>query len=70
MLTSKQLSAKLGISRTTIGKLRRAGQLTARICNDHGEWLYWLPAPISSPAHDASSTPADLAVTSTAGGAV
>jgi hypothetical protein len=46
MLTSKQVSAKLGISRTTIGKLRRDGQLKARICNDHGEWLHWLPEPI------------------------
>jgi hypothetical protein len=70
MLTSKQVSTKLGISRTTIGKLRGAGQLKARICNDHGEWLYWLPEPIPSPPNDSSSTPADLAVTSTAGGAV
>lgn len=70
MLTSKQVCAKLGISRTTIGKLRRDGQLKARICNDHGEWLDWLPEPIPSPGHDSSSTPADLAVTSTAQGAV
>jgi DNA invertase Pin-like site-specific DNA recombinase len=68
MLTSKQVSATLGISRTTIGKRRRDGQLKARICNDHGEWLYWLPDPIASPAPDPSSTRA--AVTSTAGGAV
>jgi DNA invertase Pin-like site-specific DNA recombinase len=70
MLTSKQVSAKLGISRTTIGKLRRDGQLKARICNDHGEWLYWLPEPIPSPANHSSPTPADLVVTSTAGGVV
>lgn len=70
MLTSKQVSAKLGISRTTIGRLRREGQLKARICNDHGEWLYWLPEPIPSLANDSSSTSAEPVVTSTGGGAV
>jgi hypothetical protein len=70
MLTSKQLSATLNISRTTIGRLRRDGQLKARICNDHGEWLYWPPEPIAAPAHPSSSALADHMVTSTAGGAV
>ena len=70
MLTSKQVSATLGISRTTIGRLRREGQLKARICNDHGEWLYWPPEAIPSAANASSSTAADLVVTSTAGGAV
>ena len=69
MLTRKQLSTKLGISRTTIGRLRTEGHLKARICNDHGEWLYWPPEPIPSPANH-SSTSADHMVTSTAGGAV
>jgi len=55
MLTSKQVSAKLGISRTTIGRLRSEGRLKARLCNDHGEWLYWLPEPSPSPASDSSS---------------
>ena len=70
MLTSKQLSAALNIGRTTIGRLRRDGQLKARICNDHGEWLYWAPEPITAPAHHSSSTLADPMVTPTAGGAV
>jgi len=67
MLTSKQVSATLGISRTTIGRLRREGRLKARLCNDHGEWLYWLPEPSPSPARDSSS---EDVITSTAGGAV
>jgi DNA invertase Pin-like site-specific DNA recombinase len=66
MLTSKQLSATLGISRTTIGKLRTQRRLKARICTDNGEWLYWLPEPRSLPP-----TPSpDQNVTSTVGGAV
>ena len=67
MLTSKQVSAKLGISRTTIGRLRRDGQLTARLCNDHGEWLYSLPESSLSSTRDSSS---EDVITSTAGGAV
>jgi DNA invertase Pin-like site-specific DNA recombinase len=67
MLTSKQVSAKLGISRTTIGRLRREGQLKARLCNDHGEWLYWLPEPSPPSTRDSSS---EDVITSTAGGAV
>jgi len=70
MLTGKQLSTKLGISRTTIGRLRTEGHLKACICNDHGQWLYWPPEPIGSPANHSSSTSTDHAVTSTAGGAV
>jgi hypothetical protein len=42
MPTKKQLSAMLGVSRTTIGKLRTQGRLRARICNDQGECLMWL----------------------------
>jgi len=67
MLTSKKVSAKLGISRTTIGRLRREGQLKARLCNDHGEWLYWLSEPSPSSTRDSSS---EDVITSTAGGAV
>jgi hypothetical protein len=62
MVTSKQLATQLDISRTTIGKWRRQGRLVGRICNDHGEWLYWPPG---SPMHAS-----DRSVTSTAGGAV
>jgi hypothetical protein len=40
MLTGKQIAAQLGVRRTTIGRWRRAGRLTARICNEMGEWLY------------------------------
>jgi hypothetical protein len=64
-LTVNQVSAMLGLSRTSIGKLRLQGKLQGRICNDHGQWLYWLPKPM----------PSDLAqqsrcVSSTAGDAI
>jgi hypothetical protein len=45
-LTVKQVSARLGISRDAINKRRVQGKLKARICNDHGQWLYWLPEPV------------------------
>ena len=44
-LTVKEVSARLGISRDAINKRRLQGKLKARICNDHGQWLYWLPEP-------------------------
>jgi hypothetical protein len=49
-LTVKQVSARLGISRDAINKRRLQGKLKARICNDHGQWLYWLagPKPVSN----------------------
>jgi hypothetical protein len=70
MITRKQLCDRLGVSRTTIGKLRTRGRLKARICNDHGEWLYWppeeqIPPPATSPAEST-----DPSVTSTARGAL
>jgi DNA invertase Pin-like site-specific DNA recombinase len=40
MLTGQQIAAQLGVRRTTIGRWRREGRLTARICNEMGEWLY------------------------------
>jgi DNA invertase Pin-like site-specific DNA recombinase len=46
MLTCRQLSEKLGIKRSTISRWRVRGLIKARICNDHGEWLYWLPTEI------------------------
>jgi hypothetical protein len=46
MLTTKQLGDKLGIERSTIGRWRVQGLIEARICNDAGEWLYWLPKQI------------------------
>jgi hypothetical protein len=66
MLTRKQVSAKFGIGRTTLGRWRADGRIKARICNDRGEWLYWPPD-----RRLASGTPAhDPMVDSTAGGAV
>lgn len=46
MLTRRQLSENLGIERTTISRWRERGLIKARICNDHGEWLYWLPTEV------------------------
>jgi hypothetical protein len=66
MLTRKQLSATLGISRTAIGKLRTQGRLKAGICTAGGEWLYWPPEPTPLPPTPSS----DQNVTSTVGGAV
>ena len=66
MLTGKQISAKLGVGRNTLGRWRAKGSIKARICNDRGEWLYWPPeqlVPSGAPSLDPM-------VTSTAGGAV
>ncbi len=66
MLTGTQMCAKLGVCRTTLGHLRTKGRVKARICNDHGEWLYWPLEP-----HPASEIPPNDAVdSSAAGGAV
>ena len=43
-LTRRQTSTRLGVTRSTLGRWRQVGRIKARICNDHGEWLYWLPA--------------------------
>jgi hypothetical protein len=71
MLTRKQIAAKLGISRTTVGAWRSEGRLRGRICNDMGEWLYWLPEETPS---DGATTPETQALnridTSTARGAL
>jgi len=66
MLTSKQVSAKFGIGRTTLGRWRADGRIKARICNDRGEWLYWPPERRLASGTDAH----DPMVDSTAGGAV
>ena len=66
MLTRRQLSAKLGVGRTTLGRWRQEGRSKARICNDLGEWLYWPPEQLSPPAIPSP----DEMVTSTARGAV
>jgi hypothetical protein len=40
------VSAKMGLGRTSISKLRPQGKLQARFCNDHGQWFYWLSDPL------------------------
>ena len=66
MLTSKQVSAKCGIGRTTLGRWRADGRIKARICNDRGEWLYWPPDRCLA----SGTPPPDPMGDSTAGGAV
>jgi hypothetical protein len=68
MLTGKQVSAKLGVSRTTLGRLRAPRRIEARICNDKGEWLYSLPLPPESPATPVTPSNDSLGA-SAAGGA-
>ena len=41
-LTVQQVSARLCIGRDAVNKRRIQGKLKGRICNDHGQWLYWL----------------------------
>ena len=64
-LTVQQVSKKLGVSRTSIGKLRLKGKLQSRICNDHGQWLYWLPSMAPNDSSNESTC-----VSSTAGDAI
>src|SRR3989304_9804898 len=56
---------KLGLGRTSIGNLRVQGKLQARICNDHGQWLYWMPEPMPNSSSNQTTT-----VSSTVGDAV
>lgn len=71
MLTCKQLQARLGVGRTTIGRMRQAGQLRGRICNEMGQWLYWPPdAPSTDGNVPASNVQAGQMDNSTARGAV
>lgn len=67
MITGEHISARLGVSRTTLGKLRTQGRIQARICNDHGQWLYW-PPDLAPPLTDSSRDSTN--VSSTAGDAV
>jgi DNA invertase Pin-like site-specific DNA recombinase len=70
-VTGRHLQAQLGVCRSTLGKLRRAGRVQARICNALGEWLYWPQAPPPPQPTPAEQTPAAaVADTSTARGAV
>jgi hypothetical protein len=69
--TSKQLTATLGVGRTTLGRWRTAGRITARICNDAGEWLYWPPErPLDEHPVDADVAAGATGDNSTARGAV
>lgn len=52
--TTKQITATLGVGRTTLGRWRAEGRIKGRICNDRGEWLYWPPErPLDEQAGDA-----------------
>jgi hypothetical protein len=53
-MTTKQATAKLGVSRTTLGKWRLAARIKGRICTGLGEWLYW---PRDAPPPDSKSSP-------------
>jgi hypothetical protein len=66
-LTRKQMEAKLGVGRTTLGRMRKRGEVRARICNGSGELLYW-PNDESPPKLGDSKN--DSVGSSTAGGAV
>jgi DNA invertase Pin-like site-specific DNA recombinase len=66
MWTTKQMTEKFGHSRHVLSRLRLAGTIKARICNDRGEWLYWPPN-----GHSDSPTPQiQSTIRSTARGAV
>ena len=54
-MTTKQATAKLGVSRTTHGKWRLAGRIKGRICTGLGEWLYW-PPEVTVPPPDSNSS--------------
>ena len=70
-LTSKQITATLGVGRTTIGRWRVEGRIQARICNDGGEWLYWPPKrPLDERAADVDMPPGAIGDNPTATGAV
>ena len=64
-LTVEQVSARLGLHRTSICRLRLQGKLQGRICNDGGQWLYWLPEPTTNNPSNES-----ISASSTAGDAI
>jgi DNA invertase Pin-like site-specific DNA recombinase len=57
-MTSTQLGAKLGVKRTTLRRWHVEGRLQARMCNNHGQWLYWPPDAPSPPATPTTPKPA------------
>jgi DNA invertase Pin-like site-specific DNA recombinase len=66
-LTGQQVQQRLGVKRTTLSRWRHSGQITARIGNDLGEWLYWLPPDQEDPGNTPPTPPKG---NSAAGGAV
>ena len=64
-LTGRQTQDQLGVKRSTLQRWRATDRLKARICNDLGEWLYWLP-----PETEVDSTEGTQKDNSTARGAV
>jgi hypothetical protein len=54
MLTSAQLTERLGVERSTISRWRTQGLIEARICDDSGQWLYWRPTQIPPPRRSGS----------------
>ena len=58
MLTTRQLGEAFGVQRSTIGRWRARGLVQARICNEHGEWLYWSPKEIPPRRKSRTKTPA------------
>ena len=56
--TATQIACTLGVKRTTLGRWRQQGRIQARICNDRGEWLYWLPDEL--PASGKNVDPSDM----------
>ena len=65
-LTTKQITARLGVNRSTVEAWRGNGRINARICNDRRHWLYWPPTEPSpevkaphvdiTPRNDGNST--------------
>jgi DNA invertase Pin-like site-specific DNA recombinase len=62
-ITGQEMQARLGVSRTALGKRRVKGEVKARICNELGEWLYQppegLPSSSPPPPETAGQTPED-----------
>lgn len=61
MQTARQLGQTLGVSRNTLRRWHLDGRIQGRICNDHGQWLYWPPnsnpPPHITQANNGRNTP-------------
>ena len=58
-LTGKQTASQLAVTRTTLGRWRQTGRIKARICNERGEWLYWLADELAVADANISQSGAD-----------